>query len=347
MLKQEYRTFSSKTHGTSLGIQQASSCQFEITFCCAFHCRHCYTDCYNTAARQRKELSTQKICALLDRLHAAGVVWLCLTGGDPLCRKDFLEIYAFAKKKGFLVTIFTSAASINKTIVSYFRKSPPFVVEVTVPAATKKTHEFITQIPGSLQRQMRGIGLLRQAKIPLRIKTLITGDNRGEITQLRKKVTAWGLKLTVDLDICARLNGDQFPCTLRLPEHDAWWRKGNAPLTGSLQCHSSSERREVFPCAVSSGDGFWIDPCGKMFLCQLIRDPSYSLLHHSIEKAFEKNRAFFADATYKTDSLCKSCFIRGECFSCPGKALLETGDKEAPIPYYCRIATLRKKGKRT
>jgi len=281
---------------------------------------------------------------LLDRIYGAGIIWLCFTGGDPLCRKDFLDIYAYAKKKGFLITIFTSAALVNETIAAYFKESPPFVVEVTVPAATKKTHEFITQVPGSFQRQMRGIQLLRRGKIPLRIKVLITRDNQDEIAGLRKKVAAWGSKLTVDCDICARLNGDRSPCSLRLPEHDTWWRKGSAPLKGLFQCLPSSKKGTVFPCAVGSGDGFWIDPRGKMFLCQLIRDPAYSLLRNSIHEAFKKNRAFFADAGYKTDSLCRACLIRDECFSCPGKALLETGDMEAAIPYYCRIASLRKKG---
>ena len=41
-------------------------------------------------------------------IKEAGCLYLLLTGGEPLLREDFPEIYTFAKHNGFLVTVFTN-----------------------------------------------------------------------------------------------------------------------------------------------------------------------------------------------------------------------------------------------
>ena len=67
----------------------------------------------------------------MDEIHKEGCLWLTFTGGDPLVREDFLEIYSHAKKKGFIVTIFTNGQAFTKEIFDYLGKSPPFSIEIT------------------------------------------------------------------------------------------------------------------------------------------------------------------------------------------------------------------------
>jgi len=38
----------------------------------------------------------------------SGCLWLLITGGEPLHRADFMEIYLHAKKRGLIVTLFTN-----------------------------------------------------------------------------------------------------------------------------------------------------------------------------------------------------------------------------------------------
>ena len=59
------------------------------------------------AARSR-ELRTEEHFRLLDELADAGGLWLLFTGGEIFARPDFLEIYLYAKRKGFLITLFTN-----------------------------------------------------------------------------------------------------------------------------------------------------------------------------------------------------------------------------------------------
>ena len=100
----EYKDFSWSLH--SQRGRKPTVCQIELTYSCPLHCQHCYTDCYNKPSLAKNELSTAQVKLILDKCQKAGVVWLCFTGGDPVIREDFVKIYDYAKKLGFITTIF-------------------------------------------------------------------------------------------------------------------------------------------------------------------------------------------------------------------------------------------------
>ena len=56
---------------------------------------------------------------ILDEIKDAGCLWLLLTGGEPLLRPDFLEIYQYAKHKGFLLTLFTNGTLLTPHIADF------------------------------------------------------------------------------------------------------------------------------------------------------------------------------------------------------------------------------------
>jgi MoaA/NifB/PqqE/SkfB family radical SAM enzyme len=73
---------------------------FELTFRCNLRCAHCYCNLpLNDQDTIEKELATEEVFNILDQIAEAGCLWLLITGGEPLLRKDFLEIYTYAKKK--------------------------------------------------------------------------------------------------------------------------------------------------------------------------------------------------------------------------------------------------------
>ena len=86
--------------------------QIELTYRCNLNCVHCYC----VEEDKGKELGTKEVKIILDDLKKEGCLWLALSGGEPLMRKDFLEIYAYAQKKGFLITLFTNGQLFNKKI---------------------------------------------------------------------------------------------------------------------------------------------------------------------------------------------------------------------------------------
>ena len=154
------------------------SCLFELTPVCNLRCHFCYVALDPYAGPY---LTTAEVCRIIDIIERAGVLWLTFTGGEVFSRRDFPEIYAYAKRKGLLVTIFTNATMVNERIAAMLREDPPFSVEVSIYGADAEHYEGTTQIPGSFKRFDRRVRLLQEAGVPLLLKSPITTLNQPKI----------------------------------------------------------------------------------------------------------------------------------------------------------------------
>ena len=94
------------------------SFSLELTARCNNNCRHCYINLpVGDKAAKEEELSFEEIKGIADEAISLGAIWCLLTGGEPLLREDFFDIYLYLKRKGLLVQVFTNAVLI--TAVSY------------------------------------------------------------------------------------------------------------------------------------------------------------------------------------------------------------------------------------
>lgn len=340
MKELQYKKFSLKTHTKSQLAQQPSSCQFELTFGCGLHCRHCYCDCYNQPHFLKKELSTPAVKSLLDRIRKLGVIWLCFTGGDPLTRKDFGEIYSYAKKKGFLISVFISGYSLNKQHLELFKRQPPFVIEMTLNAVREQLYERISGVRGSFAKAIQAIQTLTKEKIPLKIKTLVTKDNFCQVAAIKKFLSLRGFSFFPDYHLFASLNGDTVVCQLRASVGDVMVligkEKNNDRNCGAVPKLKYPDSK-LFWCALGAGQKFHVDPYGNLFLCPGIRSTSVSIVRRPISPVFKNMLQKVRESTFSARSKCADCRIRSWCLHCPGKAYAETRDMESPLDYYCRL----------
>lgn len=349
MKEMAYGDFSLRTHSVGLGRDRSSVCQFELTFGCGLRCKHCYTDCYNRPSYVKKELPTAAVKRVIDRIKSYGVLWLCLTGGDPLTRKDFSDIYSYARGRGFIVTVFTNGYSMTGDVIDLFKDRPPFAVEITLNSVTERLYDEMSGVKGSFTKVMAAIDDLKSADLPLKLKTQITRDNISELSAIKTFVEGMGLAFTPNPIIYPRLDGDTRPCALRAAVADLAvlygfghracgeravpvGREDVAPEDGG------TEGRGVFPCAIESGDGINIDPYGNLFPCTLIRRPRIDILSVPVPKARARLMSALRGRRFETGSECSSCGYRRICASCPGKAIAETGDPESTVGYYCELA---------
>jgi len=97
---------------------------------------------------------------------------------------------------------------------------------------------------------------------------------------------------------------------------------------------------------------FFIDPYGRLKFCVFSDKYSTDLKTTSFQKGFYGTFPKILEEKFKTNSKCISCELRPICSYCPARAFLETGDQEAPVPYYCELAQAtaremqRKQGKK-
>jgi len=346
MRNEGYEDFSLRVH--LKGARKPIVGQFELTHRCNLRCQHCYI--VNDSRRQ--ELSYKEICHILDEIHQEGCLWLCLTGGEPLLREDFLDIYSYAYKKGFIITILSNATLLDEKTAKYLNRFPPFYIEVTLNGVTKKSFESITQIPGSFEKAIRGLELIRRYNLPLRLKSQVMTLNMGEYPLMRRFYEKMGVRFRCSVIIDPRMDGSTDSCSLRLPiekvlelrNHKEVLQRRDEIEDGFLEESLSGQEDEVSPSSddlfrCSGGTwAFCVNPFGELFFCSMVRKPSWDLRKHSFRQGFYEFFPKIRSAKFKTDSKCRTCPLWRFCLRCPGSAKLECGDPEAPVPYYCELA---------
>jgi MoaA/NifB/PqqE/SkfB family radical SAM enzyme len=158
-------------------------CLFELTPTCNLRCHFCYValDPY-----KGPYLSTDEACRVLDKLQQAGILWLALSGGEALSRRDFPAIYRHAIEKGFLVSVFTNGTMVTDATAALFRELPPLRVEVSIYGADAYHYESVTGIPGSFARFERGVERLRSAGVDLLMKHPVSSLTVDHVPKIRE-----------------------------------------------------------------------------------------------------------------------------------------------------------------
>jgi radical SAM protein with 4Fe4S-binding SPASM domain len=316
----------------------------DLTFRCNNNCIHCYCNkSPHDAGERAREMDTALISRIIGEIVDAGCLWLLLTGGEPLIRSDFREIYLQAKKRGMLVTIFTNGTLIDEEDADFLAEWRPSSVEVTLYGATQKTYEDITQVHGSYKRCMRGIELLLQRKVALKLKTMAMRQNVREIPMMKEYAESMGLEFRFDPLVNARLDSGRGPLSSRLGVEDVLrldredgmrWRelgrlcRENAGDPGSAMLYSCG----------AGGTSFHVDPYGKLCMCVMARNQSYDLRDGRFGEGWS---VFLKDLKAKKTSAgnrCRTCGLRSLCGQCPGWSQVEHGDDETPVAFLCEIA---------
>jgi len=163
------------------------SFDLELTARCNNDCRHCYINLpVNDKAAQEKELAFNEINKIADEAVSLGAFWCLLTGGEPLLRADFPDIYMALKKKGLLLSVFTNAVLINKKHINLFKKYPPRDIEVSVYGVTQETYERVTRRSGSFDAFMSSLDLLLENGIRVRLKAMALRSNIHEMPEIAR-----------------------------------------------------------------------------------------------------------------------------------------------------------------
>lgn len=293
-----------------------------------------------------RELGTARMLALLDEVVEEGCLQLLFTGGEPLLRRDFREIYRHACERGLLISVFTNATLVDEALCSLFRELPPAVVDVTLYGATAATYEAVTQVAGSYARCLAGIDRLLENGVRLGLKTVVLNSNVHEFEAVRAMAESRGVPFRYDAAVSAALDGDVAPTTYRLTEREAidleladevrvseWRRRRTAAAGGSVP-------RRLYGCGAGVSS-FFVDAVGTLYPCLMARSVSYDVRYGDFARGWREAIPQLHDRGPGRAAGCAVCEARSVCDLCPGFAALETGAEDGRSDYLCRIGRAR------
>jgi len=313
---------------------------FEITHYCNLSCIHCYI----VRNSKKKELSTQEIYHILDQLADAGCLFLILTGGEILTREDFFSIAYYAKAKNFALRFLTNGLLIDSESAEKIADIGPLSVEISIYGVRASTHDMITGLPGSFEKSVGALKLLKQRGVPIVLKTPLMKPNVSEYRQLIEMADELGAGSVVDAKIISRIDGSGDTRKLAIDDEDLHQvisdplleqRSNNASKQNRLGDHICAAARRT--CCISPhGDVY---PCGRLRIAagnvtsQLFREIwQVSSLLHNIR------------STRLSDlQTCAGCRDLPYCSPCIGLAFREGGKFTGKSPMTCRAAKIRRK----
>jgi radical SAM protein with 4Fe4S-binding SPASM domain len=319
----------------------------EVTFRCNLRCAHCYVNEPPGHRRSKeRELTAAEIRRITDEVVDRGCLWMLLTGGEPLLRPDLREIYLHMKRRGLLVTLFTNGTGITPRIADLLAEWPPLVVEVSVYGSSPEVYERVTGVPGSFRRCIRGIELLVDRKVRMRLKTIPTTLNYMDMDGMRALTAGYGLDFEWDPLVNCRVDGSPKPTAVRLrPEQILALEQQDTKRAAAFRLEFGKASRvdpraDLITCGAYL-HAFHIDPYGHLVPCMLLREPAYDLRKGSFREGWDEHFPTMRRQARTKAMACDACDLHAACDQCVGWARLETGDPEGRVPFLCDLTLLR------
>jgi len=151
---------------------------WNMTRRCNLKCVHCYSGSSDAAGEG--ELTTAEGKKFLADLASFGSPVVLLSGGEPLLRRDFLELAETAAGLGLRVVVSTNGTLINHAAAEELRKIGLSYVGVSLDGIGEM-HDRFRGVPGTFERTLRGIRICRDAGIKVGVRFTITRRNIGEV----------------------------------------------------------------------------------------------------------------------------------------------------------------------
>ncbi len=259
----------------------------ELTERCNNNCIHCCINLpENDADARAREMTTPQVKDILMQAADLDCLTVRFTGGEPLLRPDFEELYLFARRLGMKVLVFTNARLITPRLADLFARIPPLVaIEITVYGMARESYEAVTRAPGSFAQFRRGVDLLLERRVPFIVKSAVLPPNVGEMDEFEAwaRTIPWMDKppsYSIFYDLRNRCDDgakNMHIRGLRLSPQD-----GLAVLTRDAAKYRKSQIEfaqkfmgppgdKLFNCG--AGHGTCIDAYGKAQMCMGLRDP--------------------------------------------------------------------------
>ena len=166
-------------HAKAAENGSCASVTFEITSRCNFRCRMCYVHSEDCNKHAEEELSLEQWTGIADEASEAGVMFVLITGGEPLIRPDFADIYTMLIKKGFVVSINSNLSLVTDEHIELFKKYPPNRINASLYGISDETYTALCGVP-AYTKVAGVIEKLREIGVPVKINSSVTPFNCGD-----------------------------------------------------------------------------------------------------------------------------------------------------------------------
>ncbi len=335
---------------------------WNLTYRCNLACEHCYLDAgakpavTSEAFLDRSELETAECYRVIDQIaEFAPEALTILTGGEPLLRRDILEIVRYAHEKGLWVVVGTNGVKITENLARILAAAGVRGLALSLDALDEERHDGFRGVRGAWRNTVAGAKILHLAQLPFIVQTTVGRHNRGELEALAEfawrelSAHVWNLYFLV------QTGRGQFVSDISPAEYDevlADLSRVQAAYSGRMVVNAKCAPHYVkrlleedpgspFLKGYAGGAGgcpagthyMGIRPNGDVTPCPYLPEFGGNLRRESLERVWRESEPFVR--IRRRDSLggrCGACELNALCGGCRARAYGATGDYMAEDP---------------
>lgn len=164
---------------------------WNITYNCNLRCKHCYSE---AGGFNYHEMSTEEAKGCIDKLANWGVVIIAFSGGEPLVRRDILELVRHSTGYGIYTAIATNGVLLTKERCKELRSAGVEYLQISLDGATPETHDTFRGVPGMFDRTVQGIKNAVAEGFFVNVATTVTHHNLAEVPKIIDLCESLGVK---------------------------------------------------------------------------------------------------------------------------------------------------------
>jgi len=113
------------------------------------------------------------------------VLWLQLTGGEPLIDRLFPQVYTLAWDLGMMIGISSNGSRLNNPeILELLTTRRPYRLTLSVFGATEDSYDGLTRRRGSFRKFQRGLAAAIEAGLPIKLNIVVARHNEHEVAAM-------------------------------------------------------------------------------------------------------------------------------------------------------------------
>jgi radical SAM protein with 4Fe4S-binding SPASM domain len=343
---------------------------WNLTYRCNLACEHCYLDAGGTPQvgtenfADRSELGTEECFRVIDEIAAfAPECVTILTGGEPLLRRDILEIVRRASERGLWVVVGTNGVSITENVARRLAEAGARGLSLSLDALDPDRHDHFRKVRGAWRNTVEGAEILHRTGLPFIVQTTAGSHNLGELDAIadfahdRLAAKVWNLYFLVPT------GRGQFVSDITPAQYDEVLaslyriqRKYDRRMLVNAKCaphfiktvleNADAETDQIPARTYSGGAGgcpagthyMGIRPNGDVTPCPYLPVFAGTLRSASLADLWTSS-GLFADIRRRTSlgGRCGECEMNGHCGGCRARAYGMTGDLMAEDPLCTHI----------
>lgn len=291
------------------GPYRFSRATWEINLGCDYDCEMCYL-----GKKRFEGLGRQGKRRLLRTMRDAGVIWLQITGGEPLIDPDFSDAYEHAHELGMVIELLSNGSRLhNERVLGLLTERPPSKLTLSVYGASAETYDAVTRRRGAFNRFTEGLHKALDAGLSIDLSLILVRRNAHEQEAMRTWANELGLPYQEYANISPPIHGTDETLPSQSPEH----LTQRAPFRGCPAGHTF----------------FHADPFGRASICKVGREPNIDLVAEGVEGLARLGG--IADSLMLRTGGCSGCTLSGSCRVCRPMAKVFQ-EAKAPLKNYCQ-----------